>query len=106
METIKSIMIESDDMDYMQFLYFERESYQRILGFILLEKSKGYKYSKENYEHFMNEYKEAHMKYSMASLALLEVYAPEYKGKKEYNVIYDFETREMKIVSGVDDNEN
>lgn len=102
---INSTKIEVEDMDYIQFLYFERESYQKILGFILLEKSKGYEYSKENYEHFMNEYKEAHMKYALATLDLLDKYVPKYKGNTEYDVIFDFDSCEMRIVKGVEKNE-
>lgn len=106
MKTIKVIRIDYNEMDYIQFLNFEMESYQKILGYILLEKTKGYEYSKENYEHFMDEYKEAHMKYSLAVLDLLDKYAPAYKGKDEYRVKFDFDLFRMAILGEGDEVEN
>ena len=44
---ILRVPMDEMDKDYMQFLHFERESYKDVLSFILLEKRKGYEFSKE-----------------------------------------------------------
>ena len=100
MEIVKVIEMETIDRDYIQFLNFELISYKSILSHILLEKTKGYSYSVENYKHFMNEYKEAEIKYNLAHMAFVRKYAPEYYGNLDYEVNYEFETREMIIRKG------
>lgn len=97
MEEVKRIRIDKTDRDYMQFLHFEKNSYQEILGFILLEKQKGYNYSKDNYEHFMNEFKEANYKWSVAFSSLIAQYAPEYHGNDDYIAEINFDTCEVII---------
>lgn len=96
-ELIRVINIEEVDRDYLQFLQFEKDSYQNILSYILLEKTKGYEYSKENYEHFMNEYKEAHIKHEIAFDNLIENYAPEFYGSNEYFANVNFKLQTMEI---------
>lgn len=93
------VPMDGEDRDYMQFLHFERESYKEVLSFILLEKRKGYEFSKDNYEHFMNEYKEAHIKFGIAFDNMLKTYAPEYLGNDNYRAQFDFENCEMVIIS-------
>lgn len=97
MNEIKKIKLESMDRDYIQFLHFELTSYKDILSHILLEKTKGYNYSIENYEHFMNEYKEANIKYSLVMSEMINKYAPEYHGNSEYLANCNFENCEMII---------
>lgn len=97
MEEEKVIKIDESERDYIQFLLYEKEAYQNILSHILLEKSKGYEYSIDNYNHFMSEYKEAHMKYQLAFGNLIISYAPEYYGNDDYNANIIFEECVMKI---------
>lgn len=96
-ERIKVIEMTEDDRDYIQFLMFEKDSYQNILSYILLEKNKGYEYSISNYEHFMNEYKEAHIKHQIAFSNLIKIYAPEYDGNDNYLANINFEQCIMEI---------
>lgn len=98
MEIIKRIEIDSVDRDYMQFLNFEKSTYKEIMSYILLEKQQqGYEYRKENYDHFMKEYKEAHIKYDLAFKSFLQHYAPEYLGDNDYIAEFDFENCEILI---------
>ena len=105
MEPLKIYQIEQEDMDYMQYINFIKEAYKNILGFVLLEKNKGYEYSKENYEYFMNEYKDAFIKYEFMINNLVKKYAPEHFGRIDHTVTFDFEACEM-IIYGGDHNEN
>ena len=93
----KVIKIDESERDYVQFLLYEKEAYQNILSHILLEKSKGYEYSIDNYNHFMSEYKEAHMKYKITFDNLIVNYAPEYHGNNDYNATINFEECIMTI---------
>ena len=93
------VPMDGEDRDYMQFLHFEKESYKEVLSFILLEKRKGYEFSKDNYEHFMNEYKEAHVKFGIAFDSMLKIYAPDYVGNQNCTAQFDFENCEMVIIS-------
>lgn len=97
MQIITTITMEAVDRDYLQYLYFEHTSYKEVLSYILLEKMKGYEFSKDNYEHFMNEFKEAKMKYDMVVLEFVDKYAPEFYGNSNYLVDYNFEDCEMII---------
>ena len=67
------------------------------MSYILLEKQQGYEYRKENYDHFMDEYKEAHIKYNLAFKNFLQYYAPEYLGNNDYTAEFDFENCEILI---------
>ena len=93
----KVVKINESERDYIQFLLYEKEAYQNILSYILLEKSKGYDYSIDNYNHFMSEYKEAHIKYQLAFSNLVISYAPEYHGNDDYNANISFEECVMRI---------
>lgn len=93
----KELILLEEEIDYTQFCYFEMDSYQNILGYILLEKTKGYEYSKENYTHFMEEYKIARYKYYLNIQELLKRYAPNYLGKADYEVVFDFNKHIMSI---------
>lgn len=95
---ILRVPMDEMDKDYMQFLHFERESYKDVLSFILLEKRKGYEFSKENYEHFMSEYREANIKFGIAFNNMLLNYAPDYVGNDDYRAQFDFENCEMVIL--------
>lgn len=97
MELIKIIRIEPLDRDYIQFLHFEMNSHKDILSFILLDKTKGYEYSKDNYNHFMNEYKEANIKYNLTMSEMVAKYASEFYGNSEYVASCNFENCEMTI---------
>jgi spore coat polysaccharide biosynthesis protein SpsF (cytidylyltransferase family) len=103
---ITRIKVDSYDLDYMQFLHFEKATYQEILGFILLEKQKGYSYSKENYEHFMNEYKETSMKWTLTFNTLVEKYAPEYYKDTSCDAQFDFDSKELIITKRGGKNES
>ena len=96
-ELVHTIKLDDRDRDYLQFLYVEINSYKEILGYILLEKNKGYEYSIDNYEHFMSEYREANLKYQLAFADVIASYAPEYNGKLEYQAIVNFELCMMEI---------
>lgn len=88
---IESVIIEQEDNDYLQFLYFEVESYKSILEHILICKNPKYQYSVENYRHFMNEYKEANIKYNLTVTEILNKYNyQQYIGKIEYRYTFDF----------------
>lgn len=89
MEKIFEVEIDPLDRDYLQYLVFEKSSYSDILSYILLEKQKGYEYSIENYNHFMNEYKEANIKYDLFFTKLLDKYAPQYSRSNEYYADFD-----------------
>lgn len=95
---ILRVPMDEVDRDYMQFLHFERESYKDVLSYILLEKQKGYEFSKENYEHFMSEYREANLKFGIAFNNMLEIYAPQYIGNNDYTAQFDFSNCAMVIV--------
>lgn len=96
---VKRIPIDGIDRDYMQFLHFEKESYKEILSFILLEKRKGFEFSKDNYNHFMNEFKDANFKFQIAFNSILLYYASDYYGNDEYTAVFDFDTCELVIKS-------
>lgn len=97
MEEVIRIELDPSDRDYMQFLNFERSTYKDILGYILLEKQKGYEYSIDNYNHFMNEYKETMMKHDLTFHTFLKHYAPEYAGNSDYFAEFDFDNCELVI---------
>ena len=97
MKVIKTVIMDAIDRDYIQFLHFEMNSYKNILSYILLEKTKGYEYSLENYKHFMTEYKEAEIKYNIMVVEFVSKYAPEFHGNTDYTVQYNFESCEMVI---------
>jgi hypothetical protein len=84
MSAVFSVKLPTVDVDYIQYLQYEVNSYQLILNDILLEKNSKYKYSKENYEHFMNEFKNANMKLSLYMNEILDEYAPEYNNSLKY----------------------
>lgn len=98
---IKRITIASDEIDYIQFLNFEKSTYKELLSYILLEKANGgYEYSIDNYNHFMNELKETNIKFRLTFDELLDKYAPEYKGDDNYSAEFNFDTYEMIIYKG------
>jgi hypothetical protein len=98
MKIIKTIELPEDIMNYVQFLHFNKESYKEIMSHILLLRSKReYEFSKENYEYFMDEYREAHMKFNQMFNSLLKDYAPEYYGNNDYRVTFDFDELTMNI---------
>lgn len=97
MKEVKLIQMDATDRDYIEFLNFEVSSYKDILSYILLEKSKGYNFSIENYKYFMNEYKEASIKYSLAMTEMIKKYAPDYHGNPNYLATCNFENCEMVI---------
>lgn len=88
---VEQIKIEENDRDYIQYLHFERSAYQDILSYILLDKAKGYEYNLENYNHFMNEYKEANMKFHLVMSDMVAIYAPKYHGDANYSASCNFE---------------
>ena len=94
---ILRVPMDEEHRDYIEFLHFEKESYKEILSFVLLEKRKGYEFSKENYDHFMNEYKEAHVKFGIAFNNMLQIYVPQYAGDDNYRVQFDFENCEIVV---------
>lgn len=97
---VERIPIDGMDRDYMQFIHFEKESYKEILSFILLEKRKGFEFSKDNYDHFMNEFKEANTKFHIAFNSLLLFYAPNYANDDRYDAVFDFDACELVIKKG------
>lgn len=97
MDELLRIKISVNDRDYMQFLHFEKNAYQEILGFILLEKQKGYEYSKDNYEHFMNEFKEITYKWNLNFNSLIKQYAPDFHNNKDYHAEVLFDSCEIVI---------
>lgn len=93
---LKIIDIEQLDIDYLQFTKYEVLSYEQIVKDIIVIKNPEYVYSKENYDHFMREYKEAVTKNELAIQALLLKYAPEYDNQKySYNFRFDNNTLEI-----------
>ena len=97
MEEVFRVELNEIDRDYLQFLTFEKKAYSDVLGYILLEKQKGYDYSIENYTHFMNEYKETNIKYELVFAKFIKQYAPQYFGNNEYNAYFDLENCQLII---------
>lgn len=93
----KEFTLSEEEIDYTQFCYFEMDSYQYILGHILLEKTKGYEYSKENYKHFMEEFKLAKFKYFINMQELLKKYCPEYLSSTVHEIEFNFDKHIMSI---------
>lgn len=88
---IESVEIGTEDIDYLQFLQFEVDSYSAILERILINKNPKYEFSKDNYQHFMNEYKQARMKIGITSNEVLKKYGLEkYLGNSDYYYNFDF----------------
>lgn len=91
MKLIERVVLDQEDNDYLQYLQFEIDAYENILSRILINKNPKYEYSKENYTHFMNEYKEAIMKQKLCVSEILEKYGfQEYLGDKKYYYEFDF----------------
>lgn len=101
MEIVKEVILSEEEIDYTQFCNYCIESYKAILSYILLQKSEyGYKYSKETFEHFMNEFQQAEIKFFLNTQELLSKYAPEYMNSQDHQVIYNFELRVMTVYKG------
>lgn len=90
MEPISKINLPGTEVDYIQYLQYEVNAYKLILSDVLIKKDPKYEYSKENYEHFMNEFKEATFKLDLYINDLIERYAPEFSNKSEYNFDISF----------------
>lgn len=90
MEVVFKAELPNLEIDYIEYLYHEMISYKVILNDILIEKNPKYKYSKENYEHFMSEYKEALYKYELYMKGVIEEFAPEYYGNTDYTYDVSF----------------
>lgn len=95
---IKSYPVDSTEMDYMQYLFTEKELYKEIMGEIIVQKNKGYSYNIENYKHFMSEYRETMYAYNTYSLEMLKKYAPKYVDSPNHEVRYNFDTKELEIL--------
>lgn len=95
MAKVFEAQIQPDEMDYMEFLNYELIAYNDILEDILLGRSPKYQYSKDNYDHFINEYKKTKQKYSTTLNNLLEIYAPEFYGKPNYYVFFRFDKTDL-----------
>lgn len=90
MEPVFTAELPDIEVDYLQYLHYEVSSYKLILSDILIEKNPKYKYSKENYEHFMSEYKEALMRLDLYMNEIVERYAPKYLGDSNYTYDVSF----------------
>ena len=89
MEIVKSVILESFESDYAQYLQYEVNSYKMILNDILISKTPEYSYSIENYKYFMEEFKNANIKLSLYIDSLLEKYTPEYRNNRNYEYSID-----------------
>ena len=89
MEVVKSVILDSSESDYAQYLQYEVNSYKLILNDILISKTPEYSYSVENYKHFMAEFKNANIKLTLYIDRLLEKYAPEYRNNIGYEYFID-----------------
>lgn len=89
MNAVFKVDLPTVDVDYIQYLQYEINSYKLIMSDILLEKNSKYKYSKENYEHFMSEFKNANAKLHLYMDEILNEYAPEYNNLRySYDVSF------------------
>lgn len=87
---------EKEELDYVQFLFFEINSYKRILEEIIVCKNPKYSYSTDNFKFFMEEFKMAEAKFNVTMSSLLKSYAPEYTSDK-YSYNFDFEAKIVEI---------
>lgn len=90
MEIVLKVELPETECDYIEYLQYEVYSYKTILNDILIEKNPKYKYSKDNYDHFMNEYKEAVFKLELYMKEILMQYAPEYANNLDYSYNVSF----------------
>lgn len=95
-EVLYSFVPSNDQLDYMQFLFFELSACKRILEEIIICKNPKYNYSTDNLKFFMEEYKAADAKFTLAMSNLLKTYAPNYTSN-EYRYNFDFDQKIVNI---------
>lgn len=77
-------------LDYLQYLLYRINTSQDLLSDILINKTPEYKYTIENYHHFMSIYKDAKIKYEFEYLDFLTNNIPEFFGSNKHEVDFDF----------------
>ena len=94
---VKQVELTSTEIDYIRFLYTEMIAYKNIVQDIILERFRPYEFTTDNYNHFMNEYKDTCHKYDITVHELLLLYAPEFVGRDDHSVTFNFDDNTMQI---------
>lgn len=95
---ISSYILTPEDMDYAEYCYFNMSAYQELLTYVLLIRDEyNAEYSKENYEHFLKEYKESRQKYYLCLRNLLSNYAPSFLYSQIHDIELNFEELKLNI---------
>lgn len=95
---VETISIDPLDSSYLEYYFFQWESYKELLSYILLKRDEfSLEYNIDNYTHFMNEYKEARFKYHLKLNDTLETACSQYKNDSAYDFEVNFENATIAI---------
>lgn len=96
-ELVDVFYIDSFDTDYLEFCFFEWESYKDLLSYILLKRNEfSLELNEANYTYFMNELKEARYKYFLKLRDVINNYCPQYNSP-DYDIVANFEDSTISI---------
>ena len=105
MKKVYDIGMYGNALDYLQFLIYRMNSCKDLLSDILIDKTPKYKYTIDNYHHFMVEYKDTKTKYEFEYLDFLMNYLPEYFGLRDCDVDFDFVDGKITFEDKINKNE-
>ena len=97
-ELVAKYKVSIDDIDYAEYCSFNMNVYKELFSYIVLIRDEyNAEYSIDNYNHFLNEFKEARQKYYICLRHIISIYAPEYLDDDSYEVELNFAETTMSI---------
>lgn len=98
MKLLNTYNIDVTSCNYLEYCYFELNAYKELLSYILLKRDEySLEYNKEIFDHFMAEFKEVKVKYSLKLRDLIDIYCPQYQGSSKHDFVVNFETVTLEI---------
>ena len=95
---ISTYYIDVVSCNYLEYCFFETNSYKELLSYILLIRDEySLEYNKETFDYFMAELRESQIKYNLKLRDLINEHCPQYQGSLKYDFVVDFEKATLEI---------